>query len=73
MSADVGFAATEDRPDSQTPGLDLPEGPLDPRQTLLYAFPALVRPDTVGIKADADDQSSSSSRSAVCRIIPQFR
>ena len=73
VCADAVFAAGEDRPDSQTPGLDLPEDLLNLLQAVLCASAVLVRPDAVGIKADAGDQSSSSFRSAVCRIIPQFR
>ena len=62
--ADTGFAVNEDWPDSQPPGFDLPEGLLDARQASACLH-RLVRPDTVRIKAGADDPETVELRFAV--------
>ena len=55
--AGAGFAVDEDRPDSRTPGLDLPEGLLDLRQAFA-SLHRLVRSDAAGVEAGADDPKS---------------
>ena len=67
--ADTGFGVDEDRPDSRPPGLDLPEGLLDPGQAFARLH-RLVRPDAVGVETSADDPKSVELRFAVNPVLP---
>ena len=68
--ADAGFCVDEDRPDSRPPGLDLPEGLLNPGQTFvrLHRF---VRPDAVGVETGADDPKPVEPRFAVDPVLAE--
>ena len=68
MGADVGFGVDEDRPDSRTPGFDLPEGLLDLRQAFVRLH-RLVRFNAVFAEAGADDPKSVELRFAVDPVL----